>query len=128
MFDRLKQTLFIALAATVAAGCSGTQQADEGGMLPGAEGGLVVVDNTETGAGSPITVYLVPETGTREQLGSVDPDSQQQFAVQPETGFRYHLVADLGTEEIASPEFTFSENMMVEWDIATNQVNTPPGE
>lgn len=122
MFKHIKSALSMGLAAALVAGCASTSEAmDDAADLMGADEGVIVVDNTDSTVGS-ATIYLVPETGTREMIGVVDPNGEAEFTVEPEIELVYRLVADIGTEEIVSREFSFTENSALEWDLGTNQV------
>lgn len=121
MLSTLKRTLLIAVAGGLLTGCATSPDTD---YVPGDQEGLIVVDNTTTTLGA-ATIYLVPETGVRDQLGNVPPNREEEFLVEPDLSFRYHLVANVGTEELVSREFTFTDNTAVEWDLDTNTVTFP---
>lgn len=122
MFRYIRSTLSIAMAAIFLAGCAPTNQAANGAAdLVGDGEGVIIVDNSNTVFGL-ATIYLVPENGTREMIGSVDPSGEAEFSVAPDVSLEYQLVAEVGTDEMVSRSFTFTESSALEWDLATNVV------
>lgn len=121
MTHLIRRTLAVAAATLFAAGCASAGQEDPE-FTSGTQDGIVVVDNTNTTMGA-ATIYLVPENGVRDQLGTVNPNDEATFTVDPDVGFRYRLMAEVGVDELVSREFTFTENSTVEWDLYTNTVS-----
>lgn len=124
MLHPFKSALAITTAVVLSAGCAGTTETPD--FVVGDDQGTIVVDNTTSTLGS-ATIYLVPETGTREMLGPVDPSGEAEFTVSPGVSAQYQLLANFGAEEMVSREFTFNAGTTVDWTLATNVLTTVPG-
>lgn len=107
----------VALAGALAAGCGGPPEPGE----VEADAALVVVDNTDATISS-ATIYLLPENGIRQRLGTVTLGKEARFTVQPTAALQYRLVADAGVDELVSRPFTFTEGDRVTWDLDLNTV------
>lgn len=120
---QIRSLLFLLLAPAVISGCATGGEAAP--MAEAAAGVTVEVENTVVPPTS-LVVYMVPSTGTRQMLGTVDPNSSQTFrfsaAATPE---RYRLVGETtaGTD-LVSREFTVTGDITgLTWDVELNTVN-----
>lgn len=110
-------------AAALLTGCR--TEIDEYDVPAAEQQGVVLVEHPEETA-EPALVYLSPEGGFPEMIGTVQPGAEGEFVVEPNLSLRYRLVAELGGREIASEAFTFSESTAVEWNLGTNELTVPP--
>ncbi|MFW6331377.1 MAG: hypothetical protein ACOC3J_06595 [Gemmatimonadota bacterium] len=107
------------LAAAVAFGaCATTGGAGEVDAI------TVEVENTLVPPAA-LTVYIVPEGGVRERLGSVSPNATENFTFRPGTASRYQFVAETaGGADLVSNPFTIpGDAQWVTWDLAANLVS-----
>lgn len=107
----------LSISACAATSAGTTEEAVEG------EGTAFVVVNDRTPP-APITVYLIPETGGRRRLGTLQPNGRQTFhhaPAVPSQGF--HLVAEaVGESDVRSDQFTLQDVGQIEWSTSSRTV------
>jgi hypothetical protein len=109
----------LSACASTSGGTTGgtTEQGVEG------EGVEFVVINDRTPP-APITVYLVPETGGRRRLGTLQPNGRQTFRHAPAAPSQeFQLVADaVGEGDVESERFTLLDVNQIEWSTSNRTV------
>lgn len=116
---RMRTLLTVLLALLVTGACA---SADEPGGDFGLRGDLVVeVDNTRE-SHADLTVYILPDGGSRRRLGSVTLGARRRFAFQRRaTQTRFRLFADSNTRrDLVSEYFTVTNGAVVVWNVARN--------
>jgi hypothetical protein len=115
----------LALAVVSAGACaSGGGPAEDG--EPGADGFRVQIENDAVPP-TALVVWIVPRTGPREMLGTVDPGTNRTFGVEARLApDRYRLVAETTAgAEIVSRPFTVTDDVSgLTWDLGVNSVTT----
>ena len=114
-----------AVAALATTACAGTGDPVMDGMDP--EQSYVVVDNTNTTISS-ATIFLYPDTGVRQMLGTVTMNEQKAFEVERDVNTQFRLVAEAGVDELSSRTFTLTQGDVVEWDLNLNTINYRGGQ
>ena len=76
-----------------------------------------------------ITVWIVPETGSRRRLGSVEPSRQASFPFSPAIRSMDHrLVAEpTGGNDVTTTPFTLDGVSAVRWTTSSTVVNVVRG-
>lgn len=120
--------LVVALAALVATGaCASAPDYGTDTATTEATGAVIIVDNTNNTI-SDATVYLVPEDGVRQRLGTVSLGDRQRFQVEAPAAFDHRLLLDVpGSDDLQSQPFTLTPGDTVEWDLNRNIVNLVSG-
>jgi hypothetical protein len=96
-----------------------------GGMRSGGADTLEVIVNNDLMPATAVTVWMVPETGARRQLGMVSPLKTGTFAFSP-TGVtgQYRLVAEhLGGGATQSGTVDLNGLSGIHWDITSPVVH-----
>lgn len=110
--------------ALAGAACATTAQEDTTTGEPAAGQYGVQVENDLIPPTS-LTVWLVPETGARVLLGTVQPSETTTFTLEqaPAAAVEYRLLARTtdGTEVTSNP-FTMSEPHTVTWNTQSNLI------
>lgn len=120
--DLLRFTLVGVVAFGLAA-CASTSSG--GATAEGAEGeGIqftVINDRTPP---APITVYIVPESGGRRRLGTLQPNGRQTFSYQPPVpSQQFSLLAEaVGERDARSEGFTLINVSQIEWQTSSRTV------
>jgi heme/copper-type cytochrome/quinol oxidase subunit 2 len=108
--------LLLLLAVTGLGACA------SGGMGAGGAGNTVLrVENNLIPATS-LSIYAVPEVGTRTLVGVVDPSSTATLRFNASAaGGQYRFVAETTAgNEIASNPITVSSGATIRWDLTAN--------
>jgi hypothetical protein len=105
--------LLLGLGACASAGGSGDGGAEESTTL--------VVDNNVV-TPSTLTVYAVPEVGTRTFVSTVTPGARATLRFDPVgTLGRYRFVAETaGGSEVVSNPVSFSPGATIRWNLSAN--------
>ena len=118
----IRGLLFTALAVLAFGAC-----ASSGDPAPDGPADVSVQIQNNTVPPTTLVVWLVPQTGTRDMLGTVDPNGTRTVSVEaPITPERYRFVAETTAGEvIVSRPFTVAEgDTSVRWDVNLNSVFT----
>jgi hypothetical protein len=111
---------FIMLAA-----CSSAGGGSGGGGAPGGSGVAIEVTN-DVVPPTTVTVWIVPETGSRRRLGTISPNGVQTFNFNP--GIRsmeHHLVAEVsGGSDQGSNPFVLEGVQSVRWSVSSVVIRT----
>jgi hypothetical protein len=108
----------LALAAVIAMGvtaCAPGTTGNGGGESSG--DGIPVVIENDISPPSSITVFIVPETGNRQRLGSMQGNSRQTFSYSPRVrDLEYFLLAEVvGGSNVRSNQFNLTGVTQIEW-------------
>lgn len=120
----LAAILSLGLAACASGG--GAAGEDPGGE-PEAAGDEVTVEiHNDVVPGSTIVVWIVPETGNRQRLGSIPPNGRNTFRYRPVTpSLDHRLVAEVdGASDERSNPFTLVGVSRVRWEVSDRNVIT----
>ena len=116
-------TRHLALAAVTglaATACAAGADPMMDGLDP--EQSYVVVDNQNTTISS-ATIFLYPETGVRQMLGTVTMNEEKAFEVNQDVNTQFRLVAEAGVDELSSRTFTLTQGDVVEWNLDLNTIS-----
>ena len=109
-----------AVAGLATTACAGSGDPLVDGMDP--EQSYVVIDNTNTTI-STATIFLYPDTGVRQMLGTVTMNEEKAFEVDRNVNTQFRLVAEAGVDELSSRTFTLTRGDVVEWDLDLNTIS-----
>lgn len=103
--------LMVPLAA--AGGCATTGEAGEGSTV-------VIVQNDMVPSYA-LSIYAVPEVGSRRLVGHVDPRETATLRFNPLGSGQYRFVAETtaGSEIVSNP-ISFSPGATIRWDLNAN--------
>lgn len=95
----------------------------------GETGALQVIVENNLLPSSSVTVWLVPEAGARQLLGTVSPQATQTFRFDPRPATQYRFRAQPATGvEVVSRPFSPVPEGSLRWEMNANQVIvTGPG-
>lgn len=116
----IRTSLAVVIALTFGACASGgggaTGEADD----PAGEGVSVQVNNDYVPS-SQVTVWMVPESGSRRRLGTIPPNGRQTFNYSPNIlDMDHHLLAEVsGGQNSQTTPFTLVGVSAVRWDISS---------
>lgn len=115
----------VAALLVVAACASGSGESGETTQA-GARGDVAIDVNNDLIPPASITVFIVPETGSRRRLGSVGPGGRETFSYLPAVASMDHrLVAEVpGQRNSQTIPFTLSGVSGVSWDVSNTTVRT----
>lgn len=111
----LAATICVALAACAGSGAGGTGEPQPGGS------GITIEVNNDMVPPSSITVFMVPETGSRRRLGSVAPGGRERFSYVPVAqGLDHRLRAEAsgGDNAETNPFILSSDVTRVQWNVS----------
>lgn len=113
---------FLALAACSSAGGGG----GETGMPSAGGNGVAIQVMNDVVPPTSVTVWIVPETGSRRRLGTISPNGQQTFNFNPTlTSMEHRLVAEAtGGDDRSSNPFILEGVQSVQWSVSTVVVRT----
>ena len=115
----------LGLAAVFALGCAssgGTEGADAGGDTAG---GIAVTVTNAVVPPAAITLWIVPQTGSRRRLGTIQPNQQGTFNFTPTVpAIEHTLQAEhVGGGQTTSNPFVLSGVTRVTWQTSSPVVN-----
>ena len=118
---------FVVLSAATCA-----SSGSSGGVAESPQGGANTVTIRVTNdmiPPTPITVWIIPETGSRRRLGTIEPNQQATFSFSP--GIRsmeHRLVAErTGGSDVTTTPFTLDGVLAVRWTTSSAVVNLERG-
>lgn len=113
---------FVALAACSSAGGGGANTA----MPSGGGDGVAIQVTNDVVPPTSVTVWLVPETGSRRRLGTISPNGQQTFNFNPGmVSMEHRLVAEAsGAEDRSSNPFVLEGVQSVQWSVSSVVIRT----
>lgn len=124
----VRTSMLVLLLAVGAAACSSSSQTGAD-TTPSAGQGVAFQVTNDLVPPTSITVWLVPETGSRRRLGTLDPNGAQTFTYSPgdrSMDFRLQVEATDG-RNVSSQPFTLQGATSVRWGpsstVATVQRN-----
>jgi hypothetical protein len=111
---------FIALAACSSSTGGGT------GSPAGGGGGIAVQVTNDVVPPTSITVWMVPETGSRRRLGTISPNGQDTFNYNPAIrSMEHRIVAQAsGAQDRTSNPFVLEGVTSVQWSVSSVVVRT----
>ena len=114
-----------AFVAFVACSSTGSGGADTG-MPSAGENAVAVQVTNDVVPPTTVTVWVVPETGSRRRLGTISPNGQQTFNFDPGiTSMEYRLVAEASdSEDRSSNPFVLEGAQTVQWSVSSVVVRT----
>ena len=117
-----RRSLFPTLALLLTVGLWGCASGGLEDPMGGGEGDGTVsvqIDNDLVPPAS-VTVYIVPETGSRRRLGPINPGGQGTFSFNP--GIRtsdFRLLANVnGQRDVASNPFSLTGASAIRWSLS----------
>ena len=120
---RITRWMLAAVVSLGMMGCAATTAGNDGAA--GAGDGIAIVINNDRIPPSSATVYVVPESGGRQRLGTVNGGARQTFNYRPiSLSGDYRLVAEMvGASDVSSNPFNFVGGITrVEWSTDQRQV------
>ena len=114
--------------AIMLAGCAssgGNEPADAGAAGSGATGGITVTVTNAVVPPAAITLWMVPQTGSRRRLGTIQPNQQGTFTFAPTVpAIEHTLQAEhVGGGQTTSNPFVLSGVTRVTWQTSSPVVN-----
>jgi len=115
-------------AFLVLAACSSASTATGAAPAPGGGGGggVAIQITNDVVPPTTITVWIVPETGSRRRLGTVSPNGRQTFRFNPGIASMDHrLLAQVsGGQNRTSNPFVLNGVTAVQWNVSSDLVRT----
>lgn len=105
----------LAFAACASSGAGGMDESEPAGD------GITIEVNNDLVPPASITVFIVPETGSRRRLGSVAPGGRESFNYTPmAVGLDHRLVAEVGggSDAQTNPFILGSAVTRVQWNVS----------
>ena len=116
---RVPKILVIALAALFGAGLSACASMGGGG----AEGNTTLVVENTLAPSTSLTIYALPEVGSRSMVGLVDPQETARLTFNSMSAGTYRFMARTTSgQELVSHPITVSPGQTIEWDVRANIV------
>lgn len=114
LFPPLVATFALVVAGCASSGAGGTDEA------AGGASGVTVEVNNDLVPPAQITVFIVPETGTRRRLGTVPQGGQRSFSFDPRVpSMQFRLLAEAtGGSNSQSNPFPLAGASRVQWDVS----------
>lgn len=102
--------------------CASTAGGDE--PAAGGAGAVAFAVDNDVSPPSSITVYLVPESGGRQRLGTVNANGRQTFSHSPfSPSMQFYLLAEVvGESDVRSESFNLVGATRLEWSVSRRQV------
>lgn len=123
--NRIRSALGVGVLILLAACSSATSSANSGTPSGGGNSVAIRVTNDIVPPTS-VTVWMVPETGSRRRLGTISPNGQQTFNFTPNLRSMDHrLMAEAsGMQDAVSNPFVLEGVTSVQWDVSSALVRT----
>ena len=121
---------FVMPALAACAGGGGGGGAQEAGQTPAPSGNAVSVRVTnDLVPPTPIPVWVIPETGSRRRLGTIEANGQGTFSFSPSVrGMEHRLMAQTAEgREVSSNPVTLEGVRGVRWSASSTVVSTERG-
>ena len=113
----------LAVTGCASGGSGGPSGGGEAAVAPGVEGNRVsIAINNDIMPGSTVTVFIVPEVGSRRRLGTLGSITRRTFTYSvTERNMDYRLVADVsGARNRESLPFTLVGVAEVQWAVSNS--------
>ncbi|MGH7501032.1 MAG: hypothetical protein ACREL7_04670 [Longimicrobiales bacterium] len=129
MIGTTRSAVTIPIAAIVLAACAsgGTGSAEAAGEV--SAGAVAVQINNDLVPPAVLTLWIVPETGARRRLGTVNPNGQATFSFSPTVrAMEHRLVAEVtgGNGQTSNP-FSFDAVSSILWNVSSPNVRVNRG-
>lgn len=119
---RLARHAVTVCAVLLAAGCASSGSTAEGTDAVDPNAVAVTVNNDLVPPAS-ITVWMVPETGSRRRLGTISPNGQDTFSFSPTSAGEYRILAEhVGGGSTTSNPVVLNGVRTLTWSLSNSVV------